>query len=103
VPTFTDFGLGLFLLAGTEIYPLSSSPGIIMSSPVLGGGQVQLDFTVISTLTNVTLNLLQCDTLGAGWTASPTATLTTNVAGYSYRFTTPFIPATRFYRVQAGP
>jgi len=103
VPTFTDFGLGLFLLAGTEIYPLSSSPGIIMSSPVLGGGQVQLDFTVISTLTNVPLNLLQCDTLGAGWIVNPTATLTTNVAGYSYRFTTPFIPATRFYRVQAGP
>jgi len=82
---------------------LSPSPGFILSSPARGGGQVQLDFTVISTLTNVPLNLLQCDTLGAGWIVNPTATLTTNVAGYSYRFTTPFIPATRFYRVQAGP
>ena len=103
VPNFTDFGLGLFLLAGSEVYPLSSSPGIIMSPPVLAGGQVQLDFTVVSTVTNVPLNLLQCDTLGAGWTVNPTATLTTNVAGYSYCFTTPCNAATRFYRVQAGP
>ena len=103
VPNFTDFGLGLFLLAGTEIYPLSSSPGITMSPPVLAGGQVQLDFTVISTVTNVPLNLLQSDTLGAGWTVSPTATLTTNIAGYSYRFTTLSGPAARFYRIQAGP
>jgi hypothetical protein len=54
-------------------------------------------------VTNVPLNLLQCDTLGAGWTVNPTATLTTNIAGYSYRFITPCGPAVRFYRVQAGP
>jgi rhamnogalacturonyl hydrolase YesR len=102
VPDFDDFGLGLFLLAGSQVYQLSSSPGIVLSPPVLTNHQVQLNFTVISSLTNVPLNLLQTDQLGAGWTTNRTATLTTNIAGISYRFTTPNSTSTRFYRIQAG-
>jgi rhamnogalacturonyl hydrolase YesR len=102
VPDFDDFGLGLFLLAGSQVYQFSSSPGIVLSPPVLTNHQVQLNFTVISSLTNVPLNLLQTDQLGAGWTTNRTATLTTNIAGISYRFTTPNSTSTRFYRIQAG-
>ena len=103
VPDFDDFGLGLFLLAGSQVYQLSSSPGIVLSPPVLTNHQMQLNFTVISSLTNVPLNLLQTDQLGAGWITNQTATLTTNVAGISYRYTTPTSASTRFYRIQAGP
>jgi hypothetical protein len=74
----------------------------MLSQPVLTNNQVQLNFTVISSLTNVLLNLLQTDQLGTGWTTDTTATLTTNIAGISYRFTTPNSAATRFYRIQAG-
>jgi rhamnogalacturonyl hydrolase YesR len=103
VPDFDDFGLGLFLLAGNQVYQLSSSPGIVLSPPVLTNNQVQLNFTVISSLTNVQLNLLQTDQLGAGWITNRTATLTTNIAGISYRFTIPNNTSIRFYRIQAGP
>ena len=35
VPDFDDFGLGLFLLAGSQVYQLSSTPGITLAAPVL--------------------------------------------------------------------
>ncbi|MGD1088124.1 MAG: glycoside hydrolase family 88 protein [Verrucomicrobiota bacterium] len=103
VPDFDDFGLGLFLLAGSQIYQLSSPPGIVTATPVVTGNQVQLNFTVISSLTNATLNLLQTGQLGTGWTTNTTATLTTNVSGISYCFTDTNNAAARFYRVQIGP
>jgi hypothetical protein len=102
-PNFDDYGVGLFLLAGSEVYQLSAAPGgIVLAPPLLTNNQVQLDFTVISTLTNVPLNLLQADQLGTGWLTNRTAVLTTNIAGLSYRFTTPYNAATRFYRIQTG-
>jgi rhamnogalacturonyl hydrolase YesR len=103
VPNFDDFGLGLFLLAGSQVYQLSSTPGIMLAAPVLTGNQVQLTFTVISSLTNTTLNLLQTGQLGTSWTTNTTATLATNVSGLSYRFTATNNVATRFYRIQIAP
>ncbi len=103
VPNFDDFGLGLFLLAGSQIYQLSSPPGIVLATPVLTNNQVQLNFTVISSLTNATLNLLQTGQLGMGWTTNTTATLTTNVSGISYCFTDTNNAAARFYRIQISP
>ena len=103
VPNFDDYGLGLFLLAGSQVYQLSSSPGIVLSPPVLTNNQVQLNFSIISGLTNVPLNLLQADRLDAGWITNRTAAFTTNIAGFSYRFTATNNIATRFYRIQAGP
>ena len=94
--------MGLFLLAGSQIYVLSSPPGIVLASPVVAGGQVQLNFTVVSTLTNVTLYLLQTDQPGKGWTTNTTAMLTTNVAGISYCFTAAKDSAARFYRIGIG-
>jgi unsaturated rhamnogalacturonyl hydrolase len=102
MPDFDDYGLGLFLLAGSEVYRLSSSPAIVLATPALTDDQVQLDFTVVSGQTNVTLNLLQCDQLGSGWATNSTAVFTTNIDGYSYRFTTAKSAAARFYRIQAG-
>ena len=87
VPTMMTTGSGLFLLAGSQVYQLSPSRGIVLSLPVLTNNQVQLNFTVISRLTNVPLNLLQAGQLSAGWITNRTATFTTNVAGISYRFT----------------
>jgi unsaturated rhamnogalacturonyl hydrolase len=103
VPDFDDFGLGLFLLAGSQIYQLSSPPGIVLATPVVTDNQVQLNFTVVSSLTNATLNLLQTGQLGTGWTTNTTATLTTNVSGISYCFTDTNNATARFYRVQFGP
>ena len=102
-PNFDDFGLGLFLLAGSEIYKLSSSPGIALAAPLVTSNQVQLNFTVISSLTNATLNLLQTAQLGTGWITNTTAALTTNISGYSYCFTATNDVATRFYRIQIAP
>jgi hypothetical protein len=103
VPNFDDFGLGLFLLAGSEIYHLSATPGITLAKPVVTGSNVQLNFTVISSLTNATLRLLQTGELGTSWSTNATATLTTNVPGISYCFTGANNVAARFYRIQLGP
>ena len=102
VPNFDDFGLGLFLLAGSQVYQLSGPPGIALAAPVLTGNKVQLNFTVISTLTNATLNLLQTSQLGTGWTTNTTATLT-NYSGISYGFTATNNGAARFYQIQIAP
>jgi hypothetical protein len=102
-PDFDDFGLGLFLLAGSQIYQLSSAPRITLAVPTLTGNLAQLDFSVVTTQTNGTFQLLQTDQLGASWTTNTTATLTTNIAGISYRFTTTNDSAAKFYRVQLGP
>ncbi len=100
VPDFDDFGLGLFLLAGSEVYQLSSPPGITLATPVLTGNQVQLNFTVVSSLTNATINLLQTAQLGSGWTTNTTAALTTNIAGFSYSYTPTNNSSAGLYRIQ---
>lgn len=103
VPDFEDFGLGLFLLAGSQIYQLSSTPGIVVGPPVLNGNQVQLQFSVISSLSNATFNLLQTEALGTNWTTNTTAMLTTNVPGISYGFTVVKDATKRFYRIEMRP
>jgi hypothetical protein len=102
VPNFDDFGLGLFLLAGTEVYKLSSTQGITPATPRFTGNQLQLNFTVISTLTNATLGLLQTGQLGAGWQTNSAAVLSTNIPGISYYFTVTDNDAEEFYRIQAS-
>jgi len=72
---------------------------MVMSRPVLTNGQVQLAFTLASG-SSATFKLLQADQAGGPWTTNVTATLTTNVPGSAYRFTTALGPAMRFYRVK---
>jgi hypothetical protein len=64
---------------------------------------VRLDFTVISSLTNATVNLLQTPQLGASWTTNASATFSTNLPGLSYGFTATNAPGAMFYRVELGP
>jgi rhamnogalacturonyl hydrolase YesR len=99
-PNFDDFGLGLFLLAGSQIYALSSSSGISVAAPVISGNQIQMDIKVISTQTNGTLSLLETDQLGSNWVTDPTAVLSTNIDGISFRFMATNNVPTRFYRVK---
>jgi rhamnogalacturonyl hydrolase YesR len=103
VPDFGDFGLGLFLLAGSQVYELSGASGITLAPPILTGHQVQLNFTVISSLTNAVINLLQTSQLSAGWTTNTTATLSTNLPGLSYAFNTTNSAGVMFYRVEISP
>jgi rhamnogalacturonyl hydrolase YesR len=103
VPDFDDFGLGLFLLAGSEIYQLSSAPGMVLAPPVMTNHQVQLNFTVVSTLTNAALALLQSGNLATGWTTNTNAILNTNVAGFSYSFTVTNDAAAQLYQGQLIP
>jgi rhamnogalacturonyl hydrolase YesR len=102
VPNFDDFGLGLFLLAGSQVYQLSGQSGILLAKPALTSKHVQLNFNVISTLTNAAFNLLQTAQLGTAWTTNTAAVLTTNVAGSSYCFTVTNDATARFYRIQVG-
>ena len=102
MPDFDDFGLGLFLLAGSQVYQLSSSDGVLLAAPAVADDQVQLPFTVISSQTNATLDLLQTDELGTDWTTNTAAMLTTN-DGISYSFTVSGGASNRFYRVQLDP
>ena len=103
VPNFGDFGVGLFLLAGSQVYQLSSPAGVTMATPVLEGGQLQLDFTVITSLTNAAFSLLQTAQLGGNWTTNSAALLTTIIPGASYRFTTTHDATCGFYRIQVLP
>lgn len=103
VPDFDDFGLGLFLLAGSEVYQLSSNPGITLTAPQMSGSQLKLNFTVISTFTNATFNLLETGQLGGAWTTNQTTVLSTNIAGTSYGFTTTNDAVAKFYRIEMNP
>ncbi|HEU6448700.1 MAG TPA: glycoside hydrolase family 88 protein [Verrucomicrobiae bacterium] len=100
VPNFDDFTLGLFLLAGSEIYQLSSAPDITLSAPTISDKQVQFDFTIITSQTNGTIDLLETPDLANDWTTNHVALLTTNIPGFSYRFTIAEESPAEFYRLQ---
>lgn len=111
--TFTPRQAGNYILQAQPVifgqFPLNPGPVkeivagftsiILMGQPIVTNGIVQLPFTVTGA-TN-TFRLLQTDHLGMAWTTNAGATLTTNVPGSSYRFTTTNGPAARFYRVQS--
>ena len=73
-----------------------------MSQPQVMSPNVLLDFTVSAGLTG-TFKLLQANQLGGAWTTNTAATLSTNIAGSSYRFTTTNGLAAGFYRVMLTP
>jgi hypothetical protein len=108
--TFTPTQTGSYNLEAEPViftqFPLSFGPAklitvipsLVMSTPVVSNGTVRLDFT-IAPPTNANFKLLQANQLGVGWTTNAGATLTTNILGSSYRFTTTNGPAMRFYRI----
>jgi hypothetical protein len=89
-----DWGPATAVTATTNV-PVT----IVMNQPTITGGQVQLTFALASGF-SPTFKLLQADQVSGPWTTNASATLTTNVPGSSYRFTTPVGPASRFYRVK---
>jgi hypothetical protein len=97
---FTEFPLAWGPVKSVVATASAPPPAVTLSKPVVTSGQVQLDFTVASG-SSATFKLLQADQVSGPWTTNASATLTTNVPGSSYRFTTTVGPAVRFYRVQA--
>ncbi|HWX19764.1 MAG TPA: CAP domain-containing protein [Candidatus Binatia bacterium] len=108
--TFTPAQAGNFNLEAQGVlftqFPIAFGPAklitvvplLLMNTPVISGGQVRLDFT-IAPPTNANFKLLQANQLNSVWTTNAGATLTTNILGSSYRFTTTNGPAMRFYRI----
>ena len=109
--TFMPGQPGTYLLQAQPVifgeFPLGFGPAkevtvistvIFMSPPTVTNGIVQLSFTVSGPAD--TFHLLQVNQLGAAWTTNFLATLTTNIPGNSYSFTTTNGPAMQFYRVQ---
>jgi hypothetical protein len=107
-PQATNYNLNVRAYLFTE-FPLEWGPvksvtavaaplTITMNKPVLNSGQVLLDFTTTGA---ATFKLTQADQIAGPWTTNLSATLTTNIPGSSYRFTTPVGPAARFYRVKS--
>jgi len=98
---FTEFPLDWGPVKNVVATTSAPPPVIVLSrQPDVTSGQVRLDFTVTSGA-SATFKLLQADQVSGPWTTNGSATLTTNVPGSSYRFTTPLTAAKRFYRVQA--
>lgn len=93
---FTEFPLGWGPVKNVTAVPVSLV--LTMSPPVVIGSQVLLDFTTTSF---ASFKLIQADQITGTWTTNATATLTTNIAGSSYRFTTSVGPGARFYRVKS--
>jgi len=94
---FTQFPLGLGPVK--QVTAIAGPPVITLNTPVVSGGQVQLNFSVSGSAS--TFKLLQEDQINGTWITNSGAAFTTNVAGSSYRFTTTNGPATRFYRIQS--
>ncbi len=78
----------------------NTAPAILLSRPSRVNNQVRLSFAVLSGIAR-TFALLQADDPAGPWTTNTSATLTTNLAGSSYRFTTALPASNRFYRVRA--
>jgi len=89
-----DWGPAMTVNATTNVPPV-----IVLGKPAVTNGQVRLDFAVTAGAA-ATFKLLQADQLAGAWTTNGSATLTTNVPGSSYRYTTTVGPAARFYRVK---
>jgi secreted PhoX family phosphatase len=75
-------------------------PETVLDSPMIGGGQVRLNFAV-TTGAPTNFTLLQADAVTGPWTTNPVAQLITNIAGLSYELTLPLTNGSaEFYRLQ---
>ena len=95
---FTDFPLGWGPIKLVNAVP-APVIALVLSQPVLTAGQVRLDFTLQSGSAS-SFHLLRSSQPNGPWTTNSGATLTTNIPGSSYRFTTTTNGQTQFYRIQ---
>jgi hypothetical protein len=99
---FDQFGLDWSApvqLAGVTNVVAPPPPVVVMGSPSLAAGQVQIPFTLTQGNAS-SFQLLQSSQLNGMWIAT-TAVLVTTTEGSSYQFTAPFPGVTTFYRVVA--
>jgi hypothetical protein len=75
-------------------------PAVVLANPMISGGNVQVDFTLISGLP-AEFKLLHAPNPTGFWNTNANAVLTTNEPGVSYRFTAPPGGDAEFYRVQS--
>jgi hypothetical protein len=113
--TYTPVLTGSSIIAAAPVlfsqFPLNWGPfkqltvmtnpvqAIVLGQPVLMNGQLQISFTISGAAS--TFHLLQTTNLTAKFVTNSTATLTTNVAGSSYRYTATNAAPVNFYRVQS--
>jgi hypothetical protein len=84
---------------GLDNVIVSSGPlVIVLSAPVVAGGQAQMPFTLTSG-TPSAFQLLQSAQVNGPWVTNSSAVLATNVPGVTYTFTVPTAGADEFYRV----
>ncbi len=77
-----------------------ASPATVLSPPLIGGGQVQLNF-VVTTGSPTNFALLQTGAPGGAWSTNANALLTTNIPGLYYQMTWPQANgSSEFYRLQ---
>ena len=94
---FTEFPIDAGL--SKLVNAIASAPVIALSNlVVVAGSQVKINFNVSAGA--LTFHLLQANQLGGAWETNSSATLTTNIPGSSYQFTTTNGSTMRFYRVQ---
>jgi hypothetical protein len=75
----------------------------LVTSPVVSGGQVQLDVMVTNYKTGMVLHLLKATSLAGPWTTDGSATLQTIVANSQFRFTTSTSGAQQlFFRISGS-
>ena len=95
---FDEFPLGWGPVK--QVTAIAPPPTIVLSTPVIAGSQINVDFTLQSGSAG-TFKLLNANQVYGSWTTNASAVLTTLVPGSSYRFTVPTNGgATEFYRVQ---
>jgi len=74
-------------------------PAVVLADPVINGGMVQLDFSLLTGLP-ADFQLLHALNPSGPWSTNANDVLTTNEPGASFRFTAPQGGAEEFYRVQ---
>ncbi|MFZ0828245.1 MAG: chitobiase/beta-hexosaminidase C-terminal domain-containing protein [Verrucomicrobiia bacterium] len=100
-------GIGNLLVTDTDNnairkgWSAGTVPILVLSTPVVSNGQVQINLTLMTgSITNLTL--LQSSQLTGSWLPVTGAALTTNVLGVSYTFGTPITGSTsQFYRIRS--
>ncbi len=79
----------------------TQAPRLLLSSPIIADGQVQLGF-LTPTGFGTTFQLLEAARPTGPWGTNETAVFSINQQGVSYTFTVPYAAVlARFFRVQA--
>ena len=97
----SPYGSVTGLVANLTVVPSTNQmAGIVMSVPVIMGGNLLLGFNLTQGV-SASLTLLQTPTLAGPWTTNTSAALTTNVQTGGFQFSVPTPKAIEFYQVRS--